>query len=285
MDFVAIDVETANENLASICQIGVARFSSGRVVDEWKTFIDPEDYFASINVSIHGIDEQAVHGQPNLPKVQRDLESFLKGHALVSHTRFDRVALSRALAKYGLEPQPARWLDSSRIARRAWSQFARKGYGLANLAEFIGYKFSHHDALEDAKAAGFIVLAASKQTGLDLDGWFDRIEKPIDPVLHIPVARDGNPDSDIFGEVLVFTGALSIPRREAADMAAQLGCRVEPNVTKRTTMLVIGDQDLCKLAGHRRSRKQRKAEELIQAGHYIQFLSETDFVVLADISR
>ncbi|GEM_PF-5074432 len=32
MDFVPIDVETANPDMASICQIGVAGYRNGRVV-------------------------------------------------------------------------------------------------------------------------------------------------------------------------------------------------------------------------------------------------------------
>lgn len=41
MDFVAIDVETANANMASICQVGVATYSAGALVDEWKTYVNP----------------------------------------------------------------------------------------------------------------------------------------------------------------------------------------------------------------------------------------------------
>jgi DNA polymerase III subunit epsilon len=41
--FVAIDFETANASLASICQIGVAVFIDGQIVDEWETLINPED--------------------------------------------------------------------------------------------------------------------------------------------------------------------------------------------------------------------------------------------------
>ncbi|MAW80826.1 MAG: transposase, partial [Parvularcula sp.] len=64
MEFAAIDVETANANMASICQIGVARFSNGQIVDEWETLVDPQSYFDMMNVSIHGIEEQDVAGAP-----------------------------------------------------------------------------------------------------------------------------------------------------------------------------------------------------------------------------
>lgn len=65
MEFVAIDVETANADMASIYQIGVARFIGGALADEWTTYIDPEDYFDRRNVSIHGIDESVVAGAPS----------------------------------------------------------------------------------------------------------------------------------------------------------------------------------------------------------------------------
>ena len=53
MDFVAIDVETANADMASICQIGLAKFKDGKLVEEWSSLVDPEDYFDFINVDIH----------------------------------------------------------------------------------------------------------------------------------------------------------------------------------------------------------------------------------------
>ena len=57
MDFIAIDVETANADMASICQVGLVKYEDGVLSDEWNTYVDPEDYFDGINVSIHGIDE------------------------------------------------------------------------------------------------------------------------------------------------------------------------------------------------------------------------------------
>ena len=43
MDFVAVDVETANADIASICQIGVVAFENGRVKESWQTLVNPED--------------------------------------------------------------------------------------------------------------------------------------------------------------------------------------------------------------------------------------------------
>jgi DNA polymerase-3 subunit epsilon len=153
-------------------------------------------------------------------------------------------------------------------------------YGLRNICDVIGYKFDHHDALEDAKAAGHVLLAAIARTGLAIDSWLVRVKQPIDPTLTDRIERAGNPDGPLAGEVLVFTGALDLPRRLAADLAASVGCEVDAGVTKHTTILVVGDQDIQRLHGHEKSSKHRKAEDLIRRGQPIRILRETDFRAL-----
>jgi DNA polymerase-3 subunit epsilon len=277
MEFVAIDVETANADLASICQIGVARFQNGTLVEEWKSLVQPSGYFDPINVSIHGIDESTVEGAPSFSELSPVLDGFLNDRVVVSHSHFDRSALRKSFEKYSIPMPRSNWLDSVRIARRAWSESAASGYGLAAVCERIGYAFTHHDALEDAKACGHIVVAAMAVTGLDLNGWLLRVTQPITQSAEGAVARVGNPDGALFGEILVFTGALKIPRKTAADMAAKAGCKVDGGVTKETTMLIVGDQDIRQLAGQEKSSKHRKAEELISKGQKIRILMESDF--------
>jgi DNA polymerase-3 subunit epsilon len=280
MDFVAIDVETANADMASICQIGVAKYNNGILVEEWSSLVNPEDYFDFINIDIHGITEEDVEGKPTFPEIFNQLGSLLNDAICVSHTHFDRVSISRALTKYGLPNYDTTWLDSARVARRTWEEFAWGGYGLANICNKIGYQFKHHDALEDAKASGHVLLAAIEKTGLDVNAWLKRIKQPIDPAnvsSGAAIKRDGNPEGELYGEILVFTGALEIPRREAADLAASIGCTVAPGVTKKTTLLVVGDQDISKLAGKEKSSKHIKAEQLIKKGQSIRILKESDF--------
>ncbi|MEP6483394.1 MAG: exonuclease domain-containing protein [Rudaea sp.] len=280
--FVAIDVETANADLASICQIGIARFVDGELIDTWSTLVDPEDDFDGFNISIHGIRPEMIKGKPNFASLIAQVQTWLGGTTSVCHTHFDRVAITCATDRYELKPIDTRWIDSACVARRTWKECAGKGYGLSDLCKRLGYKFNHHDALEDAKAAGFVMLAAMKESGMGIDEWFARVLQPIEPSTEY---REGNPDGLLFGETLVFTGALMIPRREAADMAAHLGCMVGSSVTKKTTILVVGDQDMSKLAGHEKSAKHRKAEELISAGVKIRILRESDFKKLCDSAR
>ena len=283
MDFVALDFETANADISSICQIGIANFKNGLLLEEWKTYIDPEDFFDEMNISIHGINESTVEGAPTLPDVMPQIYNFIDGRIAVCHTHFDRVAIKQACIKYNLRMPTCTWLDSARVTRRTWEQFSWSGYGLSSVCNSLGYQFAHHDALEDAKAAAHILLSAIEKTGIDLHAWLRRVEQPIDPASY-NISRSGNPEGILYGEVVVFTGALDIPRREAADMASKIGCSVADGVTKNTTILVVGDQDVKKLAGHEKSSKHRKAELLIKQGQVLRILRESDFKELVNLS-
>ena len=280
--FNVIDIETANADWSSICQIGVVHVHDGQVQDTWKSLIDPEDWFDEWNVAIHGITEHATEGAPTLPEVREELRRQLRDSVLVSHTAFDRVAFDRAMDKYGLDRLHVAWLDSAKIVRRAWpDKYGNSGYGLSSVARDFGIHYEAHDALEDAQAAAKIVLHACANTGLDIEAWLERVEQPIgsrEHKPHVAIQRDANPDGHLLGEMLVFTGSLDLPRQKAADLAAQAGCRVNTSVTKHTTMLVVGIQDKKRLNGYIKSSKHRKAEALISKGVDIQILSENDFL-------
>jgi len=279
MEFVAIDVETANPDMASICQIGIACFKNGQLEREWVSLVNPNDYFDPINVSIHGIEESRVASAPALEDIYHEIESLLSGKICVSHTHFDRISLDKAIRKLSLTPLEVTWLDSARVARRAWEECAWNGYGLANVCKIIGYGFKHHDALEDAKASGAIIIAAIEKAGLSLDGWLTRVGQPIAGVSISggKIVLEGNPEGELYGQTIVFTGALSIPRKDAAIMAANIGCSVTSSVNKKIDYLVVGDQDASRLAGKDKSSKHIKAEDLIANGAPIRILKESDF--------
>ena len=171
MHFVALDLETANSLASSICQIGIAEYASGSLVSEWETLVNPRADFSPWNTQIHGITKGMVAKAPAFPDIYEDLAARMQGKIVVCHTHFDRSSLRRALQLYDLPPIACEWLDSARVARRAWTQFARRGYGLKSLCDFLGYTFAHHNALADAKAAGFIMLEACRHTGLSVEDW------------------------------------------------------------------------------------------------------------------
>jgi DNA polymerase-3 subunit epsilon len=287
MNFVVIDVETANADLSSICQVGIASFHDRGLADSWESLVNPQDYFSPVNISIHGIDEDRVRDAATWPEIFPQIALRLQGMIVVSHTHFDRLALERACRRSNLAECECQWLDSARVVRIAWPEFSRSGYGLSNVAAHFGIEYRAHDALEDARCAGLLLLRAVEETGINPEQWLARVRRPIHfegqmrhsgGAFPVPVKRDGNPEGKLSGEVVVFTGSLSIARKEAAEAAAEAGCCVDDVVTKHTTILVVGDQDLRRLDGYEKSSKQRKAEQLIASGQDIRILGESDFI-------
>jgi DNA polymerase-3 subunit epsilon len=52
------------------------------------------------------------------------------------------------------------------------------------------------------------------------------------------------------------------------------------NVTKKTTVLVVGDQDLRCTRGQEKNTKHRKAETMIAGGAPIRIVGESDFLLM-----
>lgn len=285
LTFNAIDVETANNDRASICQIGIVHVVDGEIQDTWKTYINPEDWFDPWIVDIHGITEDMVATSPTMPEVRDELRRRLRGTIVVSHTSFDRVAFERAMFRYDLEQLQVTWMDCAKVARRCWVQYAKRGYGLKNIASDLGIEFNHHDALEDARATAMIMLRVLEESELGIQEWLEKTASPRSRPRETITYENlpGNVDGDLYGETLVFTGALAMARHEAAQKANDAGCNVVGSVSTKVSILVVGTQNKHKLKGMTKTSKHRKAEELIASGHEVQIISESDFLDLIEI--
>lgn len=282
MNFVAIDVETANSDVSSICQIGIVHFENGEIVDTWCQLVNPHDYFDPINEQIHGITEKDVRNSPDYLAISNEINQRTQGRVVAAHTGFDKASVTKAALKNNVNAPECTWLNTASVARRAWPEVAQKGYGLTPLAARLGIEFKHHNAAEDARAAGIILLRAMSGMNLDLDGCIKRVEKPLNPlyIQYSKCSQSGAIDGVFHGEVVVFTGVLTIARSEAAHFAALAGCDVADGVTKHTTLLVVGEQDIRALKGHTKSSKHLKAEDLIAKGQPIRIITESDFLTM-----
>lgn len=219
---VAIDVETANTDPSSICGVAVVEFQDGRITSKWDTLVDPQDVFLPQHVGLHGIDEAAVRDAPTWDWVSDQLRGVLLNRVVVSHTLYDRTALLQASARWRVDPpvdpRACTWLDSCALARSAWPQL--ENHGLQRVCEFLDYPLRyHHDARDDAKAAGHVLFAALKALGFDSGRLFDALAVSRNDAVpgtrrasasSTSRKRDGVPDAPLAGEVVVFTGELTL---------------------------------------------------------------------------
>ena len=178
MRFVAVDVETATQGRSgTICQIGVAVFSDGALVDQWTSLVDPKA--PNQFTHIHGITDEHVRGAPTFAEVYPPVRDLLQGEVVASHTGFDKGAFSQATARAGVPAHEYTWVDTARVVRSTWPQFRTRGYGLGNIAAYLGIKFQHHDALHDAITAGRVWLAACEASGRSISDWVEKIGEKV----------------------------------------------------------------------------------------------------------
>ena len=153
--------------------------------------------------------------------------------------------------------------------------------------------YTPHYAIDDARTAAVIVITALNYSNTNIEEWIAEddysdycegrslleVDLPDHKKLKTFNQRIKITAPDSKG-VIVFTGELSISRENAIEKAIEIGYSVGADVTKKTTILVVGKQDPSLLAGYEKSSKHRKAEELIKAGQNIRIIGEDDFFAM-----
>ena len=132
--FIALDVETACSDAASICQIGIACVRPDNRIETFATLVNPRMRFSSFNIQLHGIGPQHVADAPDFRTAFSRLSPLLSRHHLIQHSSFDKRAIHAACASTAQDATDWTWGDSVKIARRAWPEFVGNGgHGLGHL--------------------------------------------------------------------------------------------------------------------------------------------------------
>lgn len=168
LDFIGFDVETANSDVGSICQIGVVRIINGVEVasESWLCSPPPGiDHFQPGNIAIHGIKAEDVAEQPAFgERLPQFLEFVGELPVLAHNAQFDLIALQRACLASDLGIPELDYGCSLTLARQAKLGIA--SHRLPVVAQALDVPLdNHHDATEDARAAALIVVALARRAG------------------------------------------------------------------------------------------------------------------------
>jgi len=165
MKITCIDFETANPFWGSICAVGVAVIEEGRVVHSLNSLIKPKlgyDEFNRDNIRVHGITAEKVREAPGFDALYPEIKGFIEGSVVAAHnTSFDVPALLDVLTLYNIPIPGFEYICTCEIARKAWQGL--KNYRLKTVGAFLGRKFKHHDAGEDAMTSALILIKAMEQ--------------------------------------------------------------------------------------------------------------------------
>lgn len=158
--FIAIDVETANNEPSSICAIGAVKVEDGVIVDQRYKLICPEpEWYHWACTKVHGITADDTRFAPSFGTVWSQWQEWIEGYPLVAHNaRFDCSCIRAACRVYGLEP-PEEFLCTLAAARKEIPRGMCPSKSLDSLCEFFGIPLKHHHcAIDDAIACAKLAI-------------------------------------------------------------------------------------------------------------------------------
>ena len=297
MNFVTIDFETANSQRSSVCSLGIAVVENGVIVDEAYWLVRPKDLrFDPYNTYIHGLTIEDVKSEPEFGELWPKIKPYLENKIVIAHNAsFDLSVLRYILDEYNLPYPTLSYSCSWIISKKHWPDLL--SHKLNFISDHIGFKFKHHNALEDALACANIVIQickdSSSDTLVDLIKSLDMTMGALYPggykstspktgnfktkILQ-PVSSNFNPSHPFYSHNFVFTGSLkAMSRKNAMQKVVNCGGSYSDTVNANTNYLVIGSQDHWKHTAFGKSSKLKRAEELIVDGVGICIIAEKDF--------
>nr|WP_218847120.1 exonuclease domain-containing protein [Psychromicrobium silvestre] len=282
------------------------------------------DHFDPRNIEIHGVTPQQVASQPRFGEVFGEITDFLGADVLVAHNAAFDTGVIKAALQASARPGPAfAYACTVILARRSYSlpsyslPFVAEAAGVPLIHHHDAIEDARacagimidiagiHGAesieqLYQAMSLSLPVMEAFQPDLAQLDSQLDSAR--LDSARTAPLVQNSswlgwpeegaNPEPNIsadrnhplYGQTVVFTGNLQIPRSTAKVRAAEVGARPASSVTAKTTVLVVGDgfiaADLRRgdTSAGRVTTKARRVLELHGKGQQIEVLSEGEFM-------
>ncbi|MDU4952941.1 MULTISPECIES: exonuclease domain-containing protein [Clostridium] len=301
MHYFTIDFETANSHRGSVCAIGIVEVLDSKIINTFRSLINPEESFDFYNTLINGISEKMVLDKPTFPEIWDKLKNKLQNQILIAHNAaFDFSVLRHVLEKYNIDFPDINYTCTRILSKKTWPNL--KNYKLDTVAKNLNISFEHHDPLEDAVACYKIFEEIlSKNNIYDISKLHNDLKvkvgqlyrngyKPcevksiglsVKSSFKLPDNSSLNTNHELYNKGIAFTGTLeSMVRKDAAQAAIDRGAFYCNTVTTNTNYLVMGIQDYKKFADGKKSSKLKKAEDLIEKGQDLEIIDEIEFIKL-----
>lgn len=277
-NYTVIDTETTGYDpyRDEIIELGALRVRGGKIVDSFSSLVRPGNAVSDFITELTGISNEELQSAEGIDSVLPRFLDFVGDDIVVGHyVHFDVNFVYDAAAGFCGRTFSNDMVDTLRLCRRALPDLEH--HRLSDVAAALGVaQEGEHRSLLDCYTT-HNVLQALAVSGVDFS------PKPRErhrQTRAADITADGRmqqPDNPLFGKVCVFTGALEIPRREAMQAVADIGGICGDSITKKTSFLILGNNDYCTTIKDGKSAKQKKAESLILGGQDLKILSESVF--------
>ena len=281
-DYCVLDTETTGLSAYydEIIEIGLIRVRDDVVVDSFSQLIQPKHEINEFITELTGITNEMLEGMPSIIDVREEVLSFIGNDILLGHnTSFDIRFLSE-----GFETKISNlYMDTMQFCRKVYPEL--KHHRLIDMTNYLGLTNNEHRALADCISTKELYDAIKKTMDEKNLGIYDlwsthkgKARKGIDIKSIKAESIEINPDSFFNNKHVVFTGKLEkMLRKDAMQAVVNYGAVLDNNVTEKTNLLILGDNDYNPILRGEKSNKQKKAEQLILKGNDLEIIDERTF--------
>lgn len=162
MDFIALDIETADAANSRPCSIGIVLVQNEEITKRLYFLINPETDFSPYAVRIHGITEETVEDAPLFPAVWDEIAPYVEQYPIVAHNAsYDFGVIKKASAHYNIRLPEISYICTMQLAKEV---LQLEHYTLESVCSLLGVKNdSPHNALSDAEACANAFIALSRR--------------------------------------------------------------------------------------------------------------------------
>ena len=179
--YVVFDIETTgfNKEEDRILEIGAVKVESGKIVDRFSHFIDPERPIPEHITKLTSITDEDVKGQGTIDVILPQFKAWVGDAVLVAHNAsFDTGFIANKNAALGYEAMDNTIVDTLELARGLYDL---KRYTLDAVAKHLDISLeNHHRAVDDAECTAGIFLKMLE----DLKGKDIHALQDVNPYIH-----------------------------------------------------------------------------------------------------
>ena len=191
-DYIAFDLEfNQYEGAYQIIQVSAVRFTDGKEVDHYDSYVYTDKPLKSFINGLTGITQDKIQNAPQLEQVLGEFKAFVGDRPLIGYNAKKSdlpILLENGL---DLEEQYAVDVFDQAFERRPSDLHGIKNLQLHTVAAFLGVAGKLHDSLEDARMTALVYqqflefdqgrtlleeqenFSINPFEGLDLSGFFD----------------------------------------------------------------------------------------------------------------
>ena len=151
-DLETTGVDTTKDRIIEISMIKV--MPHGEEIVKTRR-INPLMHIPESATAVHGITDEDVKDAPTFAHIADQVRAFIGDSVVLAHNAgFDLKVLKATVRYYGIDFEDVDYICTWKLSKKLYPELPSRS--LDSLARRINFTFSHHNALEDAKACAAV---------------------------------------------------------------------------------------------------------------------------------